>query len=227
MVSWFAYPETLRPRDRCCQDGGGRGQGECKSPGERMQWSRCLARGSLILSGPPEKQRECPPRKFHPVDRRWGFIPPRIPLFLLKDLCWEYFYVHLFIFIIIIRAVPAAYGSSWVRGGIGAAAPAYTIATATWDPSCICDLHHSSWHCQILNPLSEARDGTLILKDTSQVLNPLSHSRNSWNITGKWYLWNVYSVPRPVQFTASGSNMLLSYREVFSFSIFFPSSCSY
>ena len=28
-------------------------------------------------------------------------------------------------------------------------------ATATWDPSFICDLHHSSWQCQILNPLSK------------------------------------------------------------------------
>ena len=33
--------------------------------------------------------------------------------------------------------------------------PAYTTATAMWDPSHVCDLHHSSWH---LNPLSEARD---------------------------------------------------------------------
>ena len=35
---------------------------------------------------------------------------------------------------------------------------AYTTATATPDPSCIFDLHHNSWQCQILNPLSEARD---------------------------------------------------------------------
>ena len=35
---------------------------------------------------------------------------------------------------------------------------AYTPATATPDPSLICDLHHSSWQCQILNPLSKARD---------------------------------------------------------------------
>ena len=34
---------------------------------------------------------------------------------------------------------------------------------------------------QILNPLSEARDRTWILKDTSWVLNPLSHNRNSPN----------------------------------------------
>ena len=36
--------------------------------------------------------------------------------------------------------------------------PAYTRATATWDPSRICDLHHSSQQCQILNPPREARD---------------------------------------------------------------------
>ena len=34
----------------------------------------------------------------------------------------------------------------------------YTTATATSDPSCVCDLYHSSQQCQILDPLSEARD---------------------------------------------------------------------
>ena len=34
----------------------------------------------------------------------------------------------------------------------------YTTATATWDPSRICNLHHSSWQGWILNPLREARD---------------------------------------------------------------------
>ena len=35
---------------------------------------------------------------------------------------------------------------------------AYATATATQDLSLYCDLHHSSWHCLILNPLTEARD---------------------------------------------------------------------
>ena len=35
---------------------------------------------------------------------------------------------------------------------------AYATATAVQDPSCVCDLHHSSEQCWILNPLSEARD---------------------------------------------------------------------
>ena len=46
---------------------------------------------------------------------------------------------------------------------------AYTTATATRDLSRTGDLHHSSRQCQILNPLSQAQDGTLILKDTSWV----------------------------------------------------------
>ena len=55
--------------------------------------------------------------------------------------------------------------------------PAYTTATATWDPSCICDLGRSLWQRQILNPLSEAR--THILMDINQVLNLQSHNGNS------------------------------------------------
>ena len=35
---------------------------------------------------------------------------------------------------------------------------AYATATATWDPSHVCDLHHSSWQHQIPNLLREARD---------------------------------------------------------------------
>ena len=47
--------------------------------------------------------------------------------------------------------------------------PACTTATATLDPSWVCDLHPSSQQRQILNPLSEARDGTLVLMDSSRV----------------------------------------------------------
>ena len=46
---------------------------------------------------------------------------------------------------------------------------AYTTAAATQDLSRVCDLHHSSQQRQIQNPLHEARDGTLILMDISQV----------------------------------------------------------
>ena len=52
--------------------------------------------------------------------------------------------------------------STWsfqARSSVGAVASAYATATATPDLSCICDLHHSSQQRQILNALSEARDG--------------------------------------------------------------------
>ena len=57
--------------------------------------------------------------------------------------------------------------------------PAYTTATAPWDPGCVCSLCHSSRQCQILKPLSEARDGTHILVDTRGVPNPLNRNGNS------------------------------------------------
>jgi len=47
--------------------------------------------------------------------------------------------------------------------------PAYTTATAMQDLSCVCDLPHSSQQHRILHPLSNGRDQTHVLVDTSQV----------------------------------------------------------
>ena len=47
--------------------------------------------------------------------------------------------------------------------------PAYTTAPAMLDPSCVCDLHHSSGQHRILNSLSKPRDRTRILMDTSWI----------------------------------------------------------
>ena len=68
------------------------------------------------------------------------------------------------------------------RLGVKSELQLLTSATATAKPvpSHIFDLYHSSRQPQILNPLSEPRDRSHILMDTSQVLNPLSHNRNSW-----------------------------------------------
>ena len=79
---------------------------------------------------------------------------------------------HLFIYLFILvfwlfRAAPAAYGSAQARGRIGAvAAGLYHSNTRS---QFICDLPHSSQQRQILNPLSEARDRTLVPMDTSRV----------------------------------------------------------
>ena len=56
---------------------------------------------------------------------------------------------------------------------------AYTTATAMTDQSRVSNLGPTLRQYWILNPLSEARDRTGILMDTSQVLNPLSHRGNS------------------------------------------------
>ena len=37
------------------------------------------------------------------------------------------------------------------------------------DLSCVCNVHHSSQQHWILNPLSEAKDRTCVLVDTSQI----------------------------------------------------------
>ena len=47
--------------------------------------------------------------------------------------------------------------------------PACITATAMQDPNHICDLHYTSWQCQILNPLSKAMDQTHILMDANQI----------------------------------------------------------
>ena len=70
-----------------------------------------------------------------------------------RDLNWRKIFFFLFM------ATPAAYRSSWVWGRMGA------TATATPDPNHICNLHQSLQQCQILKPLSKARDQTRILVD--------------------------------------------------------------
>ena len=47
--------------------------------------------------------------------------------------------------------------------------PAYTRATATQDPSRVCNLYHSSWQRRIVNPLSKGRDRTRNLMVPSRI----------------------------------------------------------
>ena len=60
-----------------------------------------------------------------------------------------------------------AYRVSQPRGQIGAVAA--SLATATRDPSYVCEKHRSSWQGWILNSMSEARDQTRVLMDGSCV----------------------------------------------------------
>ena len=47
--------------------------------------------------------------------------------------------------------------------------PVFATVTTMQDLSHVCNLHHSSWQQQILNPLSEARDQTCNLMVPSQI----------------------------------------------------------
>ena len=72
-------------------------------------------------------------------------------------------------FFLLFRATPAAYGVSRVGVQLELQQLAYSTATATRDPNHVCDLHHGSQQRWILNPLSEARDGTHNLMVPSRI----------------------------------------------------------
>ena len=68
--------------------------------------------------------------------------------------------IFYYLFILLFRALPMAYWGSQARGPIRAIAASLHHTTAKPGPSCLWDLHCSSWQHQILNPLSEDRDQT-------------------------------------------------------------------
>ena len=112
----------------------------------------------------------------------WGFFG--------YFMCRDRFCSVSFFFFLSFRATPVAYGGSQTRGLIRAVEAGLcngTTATATWDPSCICNLHHNSQQCWILNLVSVARDWTCVLMDISQI-----HFR--WATTGTCqYTWQTLS----------------------------------
>ena len=79
---------------------------------------------------------------------------------------------------------------------------AFTTIAASPDLSRVCDLHHSSWQHQILNPLGEARGQTHNLLDASRVCLALNlgsscHSPVEMNLTRIHE--DVSSIPGPTQ----------------------------
>ena len=80
---------------------------------------------------------------------------------------WKLNIPHLFFFFF--RTTPVAYSSSQARSWMELQLLAYATATATQDLRHVCELHHSSRHCWIPDPLSEARDQTHILVDISWI----------------------------------------------------------
>ena len=75
-----------------------------------------------------------------------------------------FFFFHFFF--VLLGPQPRHIEVPRLRVELGLQPLAYTTATTMLDLSCVCNLHHSSRQCQILNPLSEARAQTRVLMDT-------------------------------------------------------------
>ena len=84
---------------------------------------------------------------------------------------YTFFFVFYFIYLFFVFFGPHPWHMEVPRLGVEAELQllAYTTATETWGPNHIFDQHHSSRQCWSLNPLSEARDPTCVLMDTSQI----------------------------------------------------------
>ena len=90
---------------------------------------------------------------------------PSLFLFTLSPAFFFFFFCFW-----LFRAALVAYGGSKARGLIGAVAAGLHRSHTMQDLSFVCDLQHSSWQHQILNPLSKARDQTCNLMVHSRVL---------------------------------------------------------
>ena len=64
--------------------------------------------------------------------------------------------------------------------------PAYVIATATRDPSLICNLHHSSQQCRILNPLRPGMEPA-----SSWILVGFISTTPQWELP-RWSFYSTY-----------------------------------
>ena len=99
-----------------------------------------------------------------------------------------YLFVYLFIYFVFLGL--HLWHIEVPRLGVESELQLLAHATATRDPSHICDLHRSLWQRWIHNPLSKARDGICILMHTSQIL----------------FCWATMGTPKLVVF-----NLLISF----------------
>ena len=114
---------------------------------------------------------ECLESKFLNKNRMESYIWIGLFLYLYFTYLWYLFififyfflkktYFFFFFFFCLFRATPQhmkipSLGVKWELQLL-----ASTTASAIWNPSHVCDLHHSSRQYCILSPLSEARDQT-------------------------------------------------------------------
>ena len=84
------------------------------------------------------------------------------------SMCWVFCFVLFFVFCFCFLG-PHPWHMEVPGLGIKSELQRPVYATATSDLSRVCDLHHSSWQCWILNPLNKARDQTRSLMVSSRI----------------------------------------------------------
>ena len=119
-----------------------------------------------------------------------AFFLPSLPSFLYLYLLKSTFLEFIYLFIYFCFSGPHLLHMEVSSLGVELELQllAYATATPMQDPSHICDLPHSSWQCQKLNPLSESRDQTHNLMVTSWIC-----FRCATNVNSKIYLLNQSS----------------------------------
>ena len=105
------------------------------------------------------------------------------------------------------------------RLGVESQLQLLACATATWDPSHVWNLPHSSQQCQIPNPLSKVRDRTGILIDTSWICFHSATTGTPVNVYSKYLLPTlrvsthfrniVYLCHASLEFFSKGINHIL------------------
>ena len=110
-------------------------------------WHRTMVQARSVISLPQLNQPFL-----------WGIVFP-----------WPLFCLFVCLFFAFLRPNPWHMEVSRLGGKSELQLPAYTMAKAMQDPSRVCNLHHSSRQPQIPDPLSEARDQTCIVLNTSWI----------------------------------------------------------
>ena len=105
-----------------------------------------------------------------------------------------YYFFWVFVFLLF-RDVPSVYGGPRLGVDLELQLLAYATATATWDPSCVCNLQHSSWQGQILNPLGEAKDRTHNLMVPSRIYFRCATTGTPGCTVFAWLLLPVFASP--------------------------------
>ena len=97
----------------------------------------------------------------------------------------SYSIVSVCVCVCVFRATLEPYEGSQARGRMRAIAAGLPNSHRnSGSLSRVCDLHHRSQQCHIFNPLSEVRDWTHVIMDTSQIVTAEAqwNSKNTWNL---------------------------------------------